>query len=141
MTDASQGDGYLTGQLLVAMPQMLDERFAKTVIYMCAHTEDGAMGLVVNKILENIDFPDLLEQLDLSPTGGGQATKELNKVSAQHDVEAVTAPDHCPYFTDGRINKASRSCGTLSATTPASAAAPPRGCWGRTLARPPAAST
>ena len=72
MTDASQGDGYLTGQLLVAMPQMLDERFAKTVIYICAHTEDGAMGLVVNKILENIDFPDLLEQLDLSPTGGGQ---------------------------------------------------------------------
>ena len=69
---ASQDDGYLTGQLLVAMPQMLDERFAKTVIYICAHTEDGAMGLVVNKILENIDFPDLLEQLDLSPTGGGQ---------------------------------------------------------------------
>jgi len=72
MTNASQDDGYLTGQLLVAMPQMLDERFAKTVIYICAHTEDGAMGLVVNKILENIDFPDLLEQLDLSPTGGGQ---------------------------------------------------------------------
>ena len=71
MTNASQNDGYLTGQLLVAMPQMLDERFAKAVIYMCAHTEDGAMGLIVNKILENIDFPDLLEQLDLSPTGGG----------------------------------------------------------------------
>ena len=72
MTNASQDDGYLKGQLLVAMPQMLDERFAKTVIYLCAHTEDGAMGLVVNKLLENIDFPDLLEQLDLSSTGGGQ---------------------------------------------------------------------
>jgi putative transcriptional regulator len=71
MTDASKDDGYLTGQLLVAMPQMLDERFAKTVIYMCAHTEDGAMGLVINKILENIDFPDLLEQLGLSSTPGG----------------------------------------------------------------------
>ncbi|MGB0631118.1 MAG: YqgE/AlgH family protein [Alphaproteobacteria bacterium] len=71
MTDDPSKDGYLTGQLLVAMPQMLDERFVKTVIYMCAHTEDGAMGLVVNKILEDIDFPDLLDQLDLSPPSGG----------------------------------------------------------------------
>ncbi|PPR10537.1 MAG: hypothetical protein CFH41_01524 [Alphaproteobacteria bacterium MarineAlpha11_Bin1] len=59
-------DGFLTGHLLVAMPQMLDDRFVKTVIYMCAHTEEGAMGLVVNKILEDIDFPDLLDQLDLN---------------------------------------------------------------------------
>ena len=61
--------GYLTGQLLVAMPQMEDPRFAKTVIYLCAHTTDGAMGLVVNKLMENVDFPDLLEQLNIS--GGG----------------------------------------------------------------------
>ena len=69
--DTKNDDGYLAGQLLVAMPQMLDERFAKTVIYMCAHSEDGAMGLVVNKVMENIDFPDLLDQLGLSapPTG------------------------------------------------------------------------
>jgi putative transcriptional regulator len=71
MTDNPSEDGYLTGQLLVAMPQMLDERFVKTVIFMCAHTEDGAMGLVVNKILEDIDFPDLLDQLDLNPAAGG----------------------------------------------------------------------
>lgn len=69
--DTARGEGYLAGQLLVAMPQMLDERFAKTVIYMCAHTEDGAMGLVVNKVLENIDFPDLLDQLGLSPSPTG----------------------------------------------------------------------
>tara|TARA_R110002110_G_scaffold141169_3_gene328955 strand:+ start:68 stop:655 length:588 start_codon:yes stop_codon:yes gene_type:complete len=76
MTDSSddtkKDDGYLAGQLLVAMPQMLDERFAKTVIYMCAHTEDGAMGLVVNKVMENIDFPDLLDQLGLSPAASGE---------------------------------------------------------------------
>jgi len=69
--DTAHGEGYLAGQLLVAMPQMLDERFAKTVIYMCAHTEDGAMGLVVNKVMENIDFPDLLDQLGLSPSPAG----------------------------------------------------------------------
>jgi putative transcriptional regulator len=68
-------EGYLAGQLLVAMPQMLDERFAKTVIYMCAHTEDGAMGLVVNKVMENIDFPDLLDQLGLSPSPTGDEIK------------------------------------------------------------------
>ena len=71
MTEDPSTDGYLAGQLLVAMPQMLDERFVKTVIYMCAHTEDGAMGLVVNKILDDIDFPDLLDQLDLRPSSGG----------------------------------------------------------------------
>lgn len=76
MTDSSDDtkndDGYFAGQLLVAMPQMLDERFAKTVIYMCAHTEDGAMGLVVNKVMENIDFPDLLDQLGLTPSPTGE---------------------------------------------------------------------
>ena len=63
-------DGYLTGQMLVAMPQMEDPRFARTVIYMCAHTADGAMGLVVNKLMENVDFPDLLDQLDIRGGGG-----------------------------------------------------------------------
>ncbi|MAI49338.1 MAG: hypothetical protein CMM16_02080 [Rhodospirillaceae bacterium] len=70
--ETENDDGYLAGQLLVAMPQMLDERFAKTVIYMCAHTEDGAMGLVVNKVMENIDFPDLLDQLSLSASPKGE---------------------------------------------------------------------
>ncbi|MEE2662292.1 MAG: YqgE/AlgH family protein [Pseudomonadota bacterium] len=67
MSETSKNEGYLTGQLLVAMPQMLDERFSTSVIYLCAHTEDGAMGLVVNKLLENVDLPDLLKQLDLEP--------------------------------------------------------------------------
>jgi putative transcriptional regulator len=58
---------YLTGQLLIAMPQMEDPRFARTVIYLCAHTADGAMGLVLNKITDSIDFSELLNQLRLSP--------------------------------------------------------------------------
>lgn len=63
------GDTYLAGHLLIAMPNMPDERFSKSVIYMCAHNEEGAMGLVVNKPLETLSFPDLLEQLDIVPTG------------------------------------------------------------------------
>ena len=57
--------GYLTGHLLVAMPSMRDPRFARTVIYLCAHSSDGAMGLVVNRLIGSITFPDLLEQLGI----------------------------------------------------------------------------
>ncbi|MGI6244834.1 MAG: YqgE/AlgH family protein [Pseudochelatococcus sp.] len=56
---------YLDGQFLVAMPGMLDERFARTVIYLCAHSEEGAMGLVVNKPAIDLRFADLLVQLDI----------------------------------------------------------------------------
>lgn len=63
---------YLSGQLLIAMPGMRDPRFAKTVIYICAHSADGAMGLVVNKVLDSLSFPDLLEQLGLDCSGAGE---------------------------------------------------------------------
>jgi putative transcriptional regulator len=55
----------MTGQLLVAMPQMRDARFTRTVIYMCAHTTDGAMGLIINRLVGSLTFPDLLEQLGI----------------------------------------------------------------------------
>ena len=60
-------DGYLVGQLLIAMPTMEDPRFARTVICLCAHSPDGAMGIVLNKPLEGLSFDDLLKQLDLDP--------------------------------------------------------------------------
>jgi putative transcriptional regulator len=53
--------------MLVAMPGMLDERFARTVIYMCAHSADGAMGIVLNKPASDLRFSDLLVQLDIIP--------------------------------------------------------------------------
>ncbi len=65
MSQDSETTGYLTGQLLVAMPQMQDPRFMRTVIYMCAHSIEGAMGLVVNKLVDNVSFPDLLDQLNI----------------------------------------------------------------------------
>jgi len=58
---------YLAGQLLIAMPGMADARFQRSVIYMCAHSAEGAMGLVVNKLFDTIDFRDLLTQLDIDP--------------------------------------------------------------------------
>ena len=57
----------LTGSLLLAMPQMKDDRFMRSVVYVCAHTSDGAMGLVINKIVESVNFPELLDQLNIGP--------------------------------------------------------------------------
>lgn len=57
--------GFLDGQLLVAMPGMPDSRFARAVIYVCAHSPEGAMGLVINQPATNIAFPHLLEQLEI----------------------------------------------------------------------------
>ena len=59
--------GYLDGQMLVAMPTMPDERFQRTVIYICAHSPEGAMGIVLNKPASDLSFPDLLVQLDIIP--------------------------------------------------------------------------
>src|SRR3974377_1668941 len=57
--------GYLDGQMLIAMLTMKDERFARTLIYICAHSSEGAMGIFVNQPAGNIKFPDLLVQLDV----------------------------------------------------------------------------
>src|SRR5262249_686340 len=59
--------GYLDGQMLIATPSMSDERFTRTVIYVCAHSSEGAMGIVVNQQAANIDFPDLLVKLKVLP--------------------------------------------------------------------------
>ncbi len=60
-------EGLLTGQFLIAMPAMNTPHFAQTVIYICAHTPDGAMGIVFNRPLASPSFDDLLEQLDVEP--------------------------------------------------------------------------
>jgi putative transcriptional regulator len=60
---------YLTGQLLIAMPTMGDPRFSKSVIYICAHNEEGAMGLIINKLANSLTLVDLLSQLDIESLG------------------------------------------------------------------------
>ncbi len=60
------GADYLDGQLLIAMPTMGDPRFERSVIFMCAHSDQGAMGLIVNKVAQEINFDDLVEQLDVA---------------------------------------------------------------------------
>lgn len=67
--DSTSTESSLTGQLLVAMPSMTDPRFERTVIYVCAHSAEGAMGLVVNRLIDSLTFPGLLEQLGIETSG------------------------------------------------------------------------
>jgi putative transcriptional regulator len=63
--EKDEDSGYLDGQLLLAMPGMPDDRFARTVIYMCAHSDEGAMGIIINRPAPSVKFPELLVQLDV----------------------------------------------------------------------------
>jgi putative transcriptional regulator len=64
---AKTGDRtYLDGQCLIAMPGMRDERFQRTVVYICAHSDEGAMGLVINRSAPELQFDDLLIQLGIA---------------------------------------------------------------------------
>jgi putative transcriptional regulator len=61
-------EGFLHGKLLIAMPGMEDERFEKSVIFMCAHTARGAIGLIVNKPIPALPFRDLMTKMDIPVT-------------------------------------------------------------------------
>jgi len=63
--EVTNGSQSLEGQFLIAMPGMSDNRFSRTVIYMCAHTDDGAMGLVINQQAEDMSYAGLLFKLEL----------------------------------------------------------------------------
>jgi putative transcriptional regulator len=78
-----RGDGYLEGQLLIAMPIMTDKRFARSVIYMCAHSAEGAMGLIINQRASHISFAELLKQLGIGGSGKGE---EIEVETADMDV-------------------------------------------------------
>jgi putative transcriptional regulator len=79
MTAPSKGrkSGYLDGQLLIAMPYMSDKRFARSVIYMCAHSSQGAMGLIVNQRAAHISFSELLGQLSIDAPEGRNMPLDL----------------------------------------------------------------
>jgi putative transcriptional regulator len=80
-TGESVGHGYLDGQLLIAMPVMGDPRFERSVIYLCAHSAEGAMGIIVNRPAGSIDFPGLLVQLDI--------IKEADQIKLPENAETL----------------------------------------------------
>ena len=76
--------GYLDGQLLIAMPQMTDKRFAKSVIYLCTHSAEGAMGLILNQRARNISFPQLLTQLGIVPKNASETVPPEIRIKEVH---------------------------------------------------------
>ena len=72
---------YLDGQMLIAMPVMDDERFERSVIYVCAHSSEGAMGIIVNRPAGSIDFPGLLMQLNI--------IDKNDRIALPEDAEAM----------------------------------------------------
>lgn len=76
MSHTPDHDDGLSGKMLIAMPSMGDPRFEKTLIYLCAHSEDGALGLVVNRRADDVNQADLYDQLDI----------EMSRNAAQRHV-------------------------------------------------------
>jgi putative transcriptional regulator len=82
-TASLSSNGYLDGQLLIAMPSMADPRFQRAVIYVCAHSSEGARGLVINQRAPHITLPKLLEQLEIAP-GSSRPTRIRSTAMAVH---------------------------------------------------------
>jgi putative transcriptional regulator len=69
ITETARLPEDLTGKVLIAMPGMDDPRFAGSVVFLCTHSSDGAMGLIVNKRMAEVTFAEMLEQLEIAPPG------------------------------------------------------------------------
>ena len=82
---------YLEGQLLLAMPTMTDKRFRRAVIYMCRHSDDGAMGIIINQRAKNLTFRGLLRQLDLLSDDAEDALTESLEARSVHVGGPVSA--------------------------------------------------
>lgn len=109
-----QLEDSLTGKILIAMPAMGDPRFARSVILICEHSDQGAMGLVLNRPLPELSFPQLLTQLEIESTspravairfGGpvettrGFVLHRTDAAAGDPDQAADNDPDH-----EGRID-------------------------------------
>ncbi|TJZ93337.1 YqgE/AlgH family protein [Paracoccus gahaiensis] len=70
-----QAAANLTGKILIAMPGMADPRFDRSVVLICAHSDEGAMGLVLNRPLPEVGFDELLDQLGIEAEGAGRAVE------------------------------------------------------------------
>ena len=75
---------FLDGVILIAMPAMADPRFERSIIYLCAHSEDGAMGIIVNQHAPHIKFDELLEQLNITPSDNPISMPQIDYSTAVH---------------------------------------------------------
>ncbi|WP_420862250.1 YqgE/AlgH family protein [Algirhabdus cladophorae] len=114
MAESSHIPTNLTGKMLIAMPSMGDPRFAKSVVYMCAHSEEGAMGLIINKPTEDLQFTDLLEQLDIKPAPDAKDIKVHFGGPVEHGRGFVLhSPDYITHGSTLQVDDAVSMTATL----------------------------
>ena len=70
------GAEFLDGRMLIAMPGMPDPRFARSIVYLCSHSEDGAMGLITNKAVEDLVWEDIFKKIEI-PIGSVNAPRPI----------------------------------------------------------------
>lgn len=70
-TQSRRKDGFLNGRLLIAMPSLTDRLFEKSVVLLCHHTPETAMGIILNKPIEGLSFGQLLSQLNIDAPPAG----------------------------------------------------------------------
>lgn len=99
-------ENYLDGQLLIAMPAMSDKRFARSVIYMCLHNGEGAMGLIINQRAQNVSFAHLLRELGVLTEGAeDEVPARVLDTSVQIGGPVETGHGfvlHTPDYTSGK---------------------------------------
>lgn len=108
-----ESQDFLEGQLLIAMPSMFDPNFEQTVIYICAHSAQGAVGLVVNQPTRSISFSDLLDQLEI-PSLNISKEKEI-LIGGPVETERGFVLHTTDYFREDTTLKTSKTIG-LTAT-------------------------
>ena len=115
MIDSKKLADKLDGQLLIAMPGMNDPRFKKTVIYICSHSNEGAMGIVINRPHKGLKFSELLSQLNIAPDTN--APRKIEVLSGGPVEQARGFVLHTKdYFTEGATLKVDPGL-SLTATT------------------------
>ena len=115
MIDSKKLADKLDGQLLIAMPGMNDPRFKKTVIYICSHSNEGAMGIVINRPHKGLKFAELLSQLNIAPDTN--APRKIEVLSGGPVEQARGFVLHSKdYFTEGATLKVDPGL-SLTATT------------------------
>ena len=114
MMDTANGATDLTGKLLIAMPGMGDPRFEHSVVYMCAHSDEGAMGLIINKPSGDVTMAALLDQLSITAEPG----LDLKHVHFGGPVEmgrgfVLHSPDYMSGLTTLQVDPRFSMTGTL----------------------------
>jgi putative transcriptional regulator len=98
-------DGYLEGHLLIAMPGMGDPRFERAVIYLCAHSPEGAMGIRINQAAPRLTFSEVLSRLQLLPEGDINLPPAASKVTVHRGGPVETGRGFVLHSADYVIDK------------------------------------